>query len=55
MTKAGTCLCSSTRSLSIDKGDSRSFYAIFAAPPPDVTKANIEIPRMGTFIDVPIS
>src|SRR5690606_20203842 len=55
VTEPGTCLCSPTDGVYIDGGKTHYFYATFAAPPPDVTEVNIEIPSVGTITDVPIS
>lgn len=55
VTEPGTCLCSPTDGVYIDGGKTHYFYATFAAPPPDVTEVNIEIPHVGTITDVPIS
>ncbi|MFC4007378.1 hypothetical protein ACFOY2_09100 [Nonomuraea purpurea] len=50
------CLCSAVSGgLAIEPGKSYSLYATFAAPPPDVTKVNIELPVFGILSDVPIS
>ncbi|WP_219469945.1 hypothetical protein [Nonomuraea rhizosphaerae] len=49
------CVCSDTQGQFLDKGDAATLYAVFAAPPPDVTKINVEMPMMGVFTDVPIS
>ncbi|SDR13378.1 hypothetical protein [Thermostaphylospora chromogena] len=55
VTKDGTCLCSTTHSVFIRPGETHSFYAVFAAPPPEVTAVHVEIPRMGTFTNVPLT
>ncbi|WP_433512316.1 hypothetical protein ACQP2T_52630 [Nonomuraea sp. CA-143628] len=49
------CVCSGTQGQFLDSGDASTLYAVFAAPPPDVTKINVEMPMMGVFTDVPIS
>ncbi|MER6943187.1 hypothetical protein ABT294_04110 [Nonomuraea sp. NPDC000554] len=49
------CVCSDTQGQFLKKDDTTSLYAIFAAPPADVTKINIEMPMMGVLTDVPIS
>ncbi|MEU0566690.1 hypothetical protein ABZ297_15025 [Nonomuraea sp. NPDC005983] len=49
------CVCSDTQGQFLNKDDATSLYAIFAAPPADVTKINIEMPMMGVLTDVPIS
>ncbi|WP_063780954.1 hypothetical protein [Nonomuraea sp. SBT364] len=49
------CVCSDTQGDFLDKGDKSSLYAVFAAPPADVTKVNIEMPMIGVLTDVPIS
>ncbi|MBE1592291.1 hypothetical protein ACFPOI_16765 [Nonomuraea angiospora] len=51
-----SCLCSETSGgKPIEEGRSYPFYAMFAAPPPEVTKVHIEIPQFGIITDVPIS
>lgn len=50
-----TCVCSNTNGLFLDKDESASLYAVFAAPPADVTRINVEMPSVGVFNDVPIS
>lgn len=49
------CVCSGTQGEFLEKDESASLYAVFAAPPADVTKVNIEMPTIGMLIDVPIS
>ncbi|TXK43367.1 lipoprotein [Nonomuraea sp. C10] len=49
------CVCSGTQGEFLEKDESASLYAVFAAPPADVTKVNIEMPQIGVFTDVPIS
>ncbi|MFI6596126.1 hypothetical protein ACIBHX_07755 [Nonomuraea sp. NPDC050536] len=49
------CICSSTQGVWPEKGQTTSLYAVFGAPPPDVTKVNIEMPPFGVFTDVPLS
>ena len=49
------CVCSGTQGQFLESGEASTLYAVFAAPPPDVTKINIEMPMMGVFTDVPIS
>ncbi|MEV0348748.1 hypothetical protein AB0H88_23470 [Nonomuraea sp. NPDC050680] len=49
------CVCSGTQGQFLESGDATTLYAVFAAPPPDVTKINVEMPMMGVFTDVPIS
>ncbi len=51
----GDCVCSATQGIFVSEGQSHSLYASFAAPPPDVTKVDVEIPRFGVFSDVPLS
>ncbi|NUR87541.1 MAG: hypothetical protein HOY71_25960 [Nonomuraea sp.] len=48
-------LSSSTQGVWPEDGQSATLYAMFGAPPPDVTKVNIEMPLFGTFTDVPLS
>jgi hypothetical protein len=49
------CVCSGTQGQFLETGEASSLYAVFAAPPADVTKINIEMPMIGVFTDVPIS
>ncbi|KAB8197539.1 hypothetical protein FH608_003020 [Nonomuraea phyllanthi] len=49
------CVCSATMGNRLETGEASTLYAVFAAPPPDVTKINIEMPMIGVFTDVPIS
>ncbi|WP_336207846.1 hypothetical protein [Nonomuraea sp. LPB2021202275-12-8] len=49
------CVCSETQGEFLKEGQTLSLYAVFAAPPADVTKINIEMPMIGVFTDVPIS
>ncbi|MEV0619489.1 hypothetical protein AB0I81_39645 [Nonomuraea sp. NPDC050404] len=49
------CVCSDTQGQFLDKGAASTLYAVFAAPPADVTKINVEMPMIGVFTDVPIS
>jgi hypothetical protein len=51
----GNCVCSTAGTNSMHEGDADSFYATFTAPPPEVTKVNVELRALGTFSDVPIS
>jgi hypothetical protein len=52
----GDCVCSRIdSSINMKKGESKSLYATFSAPPPDVTKVNVELPGLGMVADVPIS
>jgi hypothetical protein len=51
----GPCVCSTTESSSLQAGGAVSFSATFTAPPPDVTKVNVDLVALGTFNDVPIS
>ncbi|GAA4225746.1 hypothetical protein FHR32_002289 [Streptosporangium album] len=48
-------VCSRTQGLQVKAGGSVSLYAVFGAPPPDVTKVNVEFPVIGVLTDVPIS
>ncbi|MEV0624128.1 hypothetical protein AB0I81_63210 [Nonomuraea sp. NPDC050404] len=55
-TGANKCLCSETSGgRPIEEGKGYPFYAMFAAPPPEVTKVHIEIPQFGIMANVPIS
>lgn len=49
------CVCSGTQGQFLEPEQASSLYAVFAAPPADVTKVNIEMPMIGVFTDVPIS
>ncbi|MEO3876078.1 hypothetical protein ABGB18_45550 [Nonomuraea sp. B12E4] len=49
------CVCSGTQGQFLKSSDATTLYAVFAAPPADVTKINIEMPMVGVFTDVPIS
>lgn len=49
------CVCSETQGEFLTKGQTVTLYALFAAPPADVTKINIEMPMIGVLTDVPIS
>ncbi|MEU8358849.1 hypothetical protein AB0C27_22820 [Nonomuraea sp. NPDC048882] len=49
------CVCSGTQGQFLEPEESSTLYAVFAAPPADVTKVNIEMPMIGVFTDVPIS
>ncbi|WP_245878820.1 hypothetical protein [Streptosporangium subroseum] len=48
------CVCSNG-SETIKGGSSLELYAVYGAPPADVTKVNVEFPNLGVFTDVPIS
>ncbi|MFC7647031.1 hypothetical protein ACFQX6_45715 [Streptosporangium lutulentum] len=48
------CVCSPSNE-TIKGGSSLELYAVYGAPPADVTKVNIEFPDLGVFTDVPIS
>ncbi|MFG1698443.1 hypothetical protein [Nonomuraea sp. NPDC049309] len=54
-TKDAECVCSGTQGQFLEPGESSTLYAVFAAPPPDVTKVDIEMPMFGVLNDVPIS
>ncbi|TMR95007.1 hypothetical protein [Nonomuraea basaltis] len=49
------CVCSGTQGQFLESGEASTLYAVFAAPPADVTKVNVEMPMIGVFTDVPIS
>ncbi|MGP3955347.1 hypothetical protein ACTWPT_05070 [Nonomuraea sp. 3N208] len=49
------CVCSGTQGQFLESGEASTLYAVFAAPPADVTKVNVEMPTIGVFTDVPIS
>lgn len=48
------CVCSKVNE-HIKSGDSLEMYAVYGAPPADVTKVNVELPDLGVFTDVSIS
>ncbi|MGJ6966480.1 hypothetical protein ACSDR0_31670 [Streptosporangium sp. G11] len=48
------CLCSDY-DVFTEAGEVLSLHATFAAPPPDVTKINVDLKVLGVFGDVPIS
>ncbi|MEU1384470.1 MULTISPECIES: lipoprotein [unclassified Nonomuraea] len=50
-----TCVCSGTQGQFLEAGKSSTLYAVFAAPPPEVTKVNVEMPMLGVLTDVPLS
>ncbi|MEV7908259.1 hypothetical protein, partial [Streptomyces anulatus] len=49
-----TCLCSDY-DVFTEPGEVLPLNATFAAPPPDVTKINVDLKVLGVFTDVPIS
>lgn len=49
-----TCLCSDY-DVFTEPGEVLPLHATFAAPPPDVTKINVDLKVLGVFTDVPIS
>ncbi|TYB51209.1 hypothetical protein FXF51_53745 [Nonomuraea sp. PA05] len=49
------CVCSGTQGQFLEPEEASTLYAVFAAPPADVTKINVEMPMFGVFTDVPIS
>ncbi|GGT03537.1 hypothetical protein ACFFV7_10475 [Nonomuraea spiralis] len=49
------CVCSGTQGQFLEAGNASTLYAVFAAPPPEVTKVNVEMPMMGVLSDVPLS
>ncbi|WP_043627012.1 hypothetical protein [Nonomuraea candida] len=49
------CVCSGTQGQFLESGEASTLYAVFAAPPADVTKVNVELPMIGVLTDVPIS
>ncbi|GAB2917429.1 hypothetical protein ACFMQL_19715 [Nonomuraea fastidiosa] len=54
-TEDAECVCSGTQGQFLEPGESSTLYAVFAAPPPEVTKVDIEMPMFGVLDDVPIS
>ncbi|MCF6476641.1 hypothetical protein FAF44_51175 [Nonomuraea sp. MG754425] len=50
-----TCVCSRTQGQFLESGAASTLYAVFAAPPADVTRLNVEMPMFGVLTDVPIS
>ncbi|NJP89273.1 hypothetical protein HCN51_07405 [Nonomuraea sp. FMUSA5-5] len=53
--QGAACVCSGTQGQFLKPGEASTLYAVFAAPPADVTKINIEMPMFGVITDVPIS
>ncbi|MBW6435800.1 OmpA family protein [Actinoplanes hulinensis] len=51
-TEDGTCLCSSTFSRLLKPGESAELYAMFPAPPADVTRVTVTMPLTVPFQDV---
>ncbi|MFG1616457.1 hypothetical protein [Nonomuraea wenchangensis] len=49
------CVCSRTQGQFLEKDEASTLYAVFAAPPADVSTINVEMPGIGVFTDVPIS
>ncbi|MGA5757053.1 hypothetical protein [Nonomuraea bangladeshensis] len=49
------CVCSGTQGQFLEKGEASTLYAVFAAPPADVSTINVEMPGIGVFTDVPIA
>ena len=49
------CVCSGTQGVWPENGEEVTLHAVFGAPPPDVTKLNVEMPQFGVFTNVPIS
>ncbi|GAA4062279.1 hypothetical protein [Nonomuraea soli] len=51
------CVCSGTQGMFLAPGDdaSGSAYAVFGAPPAEVTKVDVEFPMIGVIHDVPLS
>ncbi|MFI9589210.1 lipoprotein [Nonomuraea sp. NPDC052265] len=49
------CVCSGTQGQFLESGEASTLYAVFAAPPPEVTKVNVEMPMLGVLTDVPLS
>ncbi|MGW5162679.1 hypothetical protein ACWEPN_45005 [Nonomuraea wenchangensis] len=49
------CVCAGTQGQFLEKGEASTLYAVFAAPPPDVSTINVEMPGIGVFTDVPIA
>ncbi|MFI7462313.1 hypothetical protein [Nonomuraea sp. NPDC049646] len=52
---AGGCVCSRTKDLTLNPGDTAVFSATFAAPPEGVKSLDVHIPHAGTLADVPLS
>ncbi|MEU7896981.1 hypothetical protein AB0B45_29470 [Nonomuraea sp. NPDC049152] len=48
------CVCSRVNQR-IKGGGSLEMYAVYGAPPADVTKLTVEFPDLGVFTDVPVS
>ncbi|MFI7417363.1 lipoprotein [Nonomuraea sp. NPDC049684] len=50
-----TCVCSGTQGQFLEAGQASTLYAVFAAPPPEVAKVNVEMPMLGVLTDVPLA
>ena len=51
----GRCLCSTgVNVISVETGETYSFYATFAAPPAAVTDLEVNVPRFGAIPRVPV-
>jgi len=55
ITEDAECVCSATKGQFLEPGESSTLYAVFAAPPPEVAKVDVEMPMFGVLDDVPIS
>lgn len=53
--EVGRCVCSATKTTGLRPGGGVSLFATFTAPPPDVTKLNVDLLDLGVFDNVPIS
>ena len=53
-TTDGNCLCTDLSNHTLQKGETISLYAVFPAPPADVTRVTVLLPLTAPFQDVPI-
>jgi hypothetical protein len=51
----GTCACTKTDATTVQRGGAQPFQAMFAAPPPEITKINVSLGELGGLTNVPIS
>jgi hypothetical protein len=50
----GNCLCSRALRGNLEPGHTYTFYATYAAPPPEVTALDVSFPQFGTVSRVPV-
>jgi hypothetical protein len=51
----GDCVCSNSGGGRLAAGESASYFATFTAPPPEVTKVDVQLAQLGAINGVPIS